>query len=103
MNDTKTCKVCDVRKAHHGEGTKRSLINRLNRVEGQVRGIKKMIEEDVYCDDILNQITSIRSALIGVGNRLLEEHIRTCVKDQLAEGKDAVIEELTATIRRMLK
>ncbi len=91
------------RKAHHSEEFKKDLISRLNRIEGQIRGIKKMIEENVYCDDILNQITGIRSALAGVQEKLLTGHIKTCVFDQIKEGKIEVVEELTETIRRMLR
>lgn len=103
MKEDKSCPSCEVRKAHHSEEVKKGLSNRLNRIEGQIKGVKKMIAEDVYCDGILNQITSIRAALSGVAKLLLENHIQTCVKEQLMEGNDEVIEELTATIRRMLK
>ena len=91
------------RKAHHSLEFKQELIKRLNKIEGQVKGIKRMIEEDVYCDDILNQITGIRSALAGVQEKLLAGHIKTCVFDQIKEGKVEVIEELVETIRRMLR
>jgi len=91
------------RKAHHSPEFKEGLIKRLNRIEGQIRGIKRMIEEDVYCDDVLNQITSIRSSLAGVQEQLLAGHIQTCVFDQIREGNTEVVEELTETIRRMLR
>lgn len=91
------------RKAHHSDKFKNELIKRLNRIEGQIRGIKNMISEDRYCDDILNQITAIRSALAGVQDSLLAGHIKTCVFDQIKEGRIEVVEELTNTIRRMLK
>jgi len=83
------------------EKTVRELTNRLNRIEGQIRGIKRMIEEGVYCDDVLNQIASIQSALNGVAKMLLEKHIRNCVKEQLNAGDDEVINELMATISRL--
>jgi len=91
------------RKAHHSQEFKEKLIRRLNRIEGQIRGIKRMIEEDIYCDDVLNQITSIRSSLAGVQEELLIGHIKTCVFDQLREEKTEVVEELTETVRRMLR
>jgi len=91
------------RKAHHSREFKDSLIKRLNRIEGQIRGVKKMIEEDCYCDDILNQITGIRSALAGVQEKLLAGHIKTCVVDQIKESKVEVVDELVETIRRILK
>lgn len=91
------------RKAHHSKEFKDNLTKRLNKIEGQIRGIKRMIEQDCYCDDILNQITSIRSALAGVQEKLLEGHLKTCVLDQIKEGKVEVIEELSNTIRRIIK
>ncbi|MGC8765875.1 MAG: metal-sensitive transcriptional regulator [Brevinematia bacterium] len=91
------------RKAHHSKEFKDDLVKRLNKIEGQIRGIKNMIEKDAYCDDVLNQITAIRSALAGVQEKLLSGHIKTCVFDQIKEGKVEVVDELTQTIRRMLK
>jgi DNA-binding FrmR family transcriptional regulator len=91
------------RKAHHSEEFKGGLIKRLDRIEGQIRGIKKMIQEDRYCDHILNQLTAVRSALSGVQEQLLLGHMHTCVLDQLKEGNTEVIEELSSTIRRMIR
>lgn len=99
----KKCSHCETRKAHHPEKLKEEIAKRLNRIEGQVRGVKKMIEEDMYCDNVLNQITSVQSALNGVRMLLLENHIKSCVVDQLSEGKTEVIDELMATITRMTK
>lgn len=93
-----TCK-----KAHHSEAFKKGLIARLNKIEGQIRGIKKMIEADKYCDDILNQLTAIKNALSGVQEELLAGHIRTCVFEQIKNGSTEVVEELTSTIRKMLR
>jgi DNA-binding FrmR family transcriptional regulator len=92
-----------VRKAHHPEQVKASLTARLRRIEGQVRGLARMVAEDQYCDDILNQITSVEAALGGVRRELLEAHIRTCVVEQLEEGRHEVIEELMKTIGRMAR
>jgi CsoR family transcriptional regulator, copper-sensing transcriptional repressor len=97
------CNVCGMRDAHHSEQTKKDLVTRLNRIEGQIRGISRMISEDVYCDDVLNQITSINSALNGVKKLLLEAHIKSCVTEQIQEGKLEVIDELMKTIERMIK
>lgn len=91
------------RKAHHSPEFKQGLAKRLDRIEGQIRGIKKMIEEDRYCDHILNQLTAVRSALAGVQEQLLIGHLHTCVLDQLKEGDTEVIEELSSTIRRMIR
>ena len=92
-----------VRKAHHPEQTKVKLVNRLRRIEGQIRGISRMVESDVYCDDILSQITSVEAALGGVRKQLLEAHIRSCVVDQIEEGRYQVIDELMQTIGRMTR
>jgi DNA-binding FrmR family transcriptional regulator len=92
-----------VRKAHHPEETKVNLVNRLARIEGQIRGIARMVESDVYCDDILNQITSVEAALGGVRKGLLEAHIRSCVVEQIEEGRHQVIDELMRTIGRMTR
>jgi DNA-binding FrmR family transcriptional regulator len=90
-----------VRKAHHSEQAKVNLVNRLRRIEGQVRGLARMVEADVYCDDVLNQITAVEAALGGVRRALLEAHIRSCVVDQIEEGRYEVIDELMQTIGRM--
>jgi DNA-binding FrmR family transcriptional regulator len=85
------------------ENAVKELTVRLNRIEGQVRGIKRMIEEGVYCDDVLNQITSAQSALYGVARLLLQKHMKSCVKEQLASGDEQVIDEVLATIFRMMR
>ena len=91
------------RKSHHSQQLKGNLTARLNRIEGQVRGVKRMIDEDVYCDDVLNVIASIQSALSGVGSLLLEYHMRSCVVDQLREGDTEIMSELMQTMRRLMK
>ncbi len=91
------------RKSHHSDKVKASLTNRLKRIEGQVRGVQGLIEKDAYCDDILNQISSIQAALNGVGKLLLEHHLKSCVVERIHEGDTEVIEELMTTINRILK
>jgi len=91
------------RKSHHSEKTIRELVNRMNRIEGQVRGIKGMIERSVYCDDILNQISSAQSALHGVARLLLEKHMKSCVMEQLQAGDEQVIDEVLKTISKLMK
>lgn len=91
------------RKSHHSEKEKNSLISRLNRIEGQVRGIKGMIEKDVYCDDVLNQIASVQSALNGVGKLLLEHHMKSCVIERIQEGDTDVLTELLTTMNKLMK
>lgn len=91
------------RKSHHSDKTKQNLISRLNRIEGQVRGIKGMIERDVYCDDILHQIASVQSALNGVGKQLLEDHLKSCVVERIEEGDRDVLDELLITVSKLMK
>jgi len=78
-------------------------MSRLNRIEGQVRGVKGMIERDVYCDDILHQIASIQSALNGVGKQLLEDHLKSCVVERIEEGDRDVLDELLTTVAKLMK
>lgn len=91
------------RKSHHPEKVKTNLIHRLNRVEGQIRGIKGMIEKDVYCDDIITQLSATQSALNSVAKVLLDGHLKGCVKDRLAEGDDNVLDELLVTITKLMR
>ena len=86
--------------------TKDEFSARLKRIEGQVRGLQRMIDEDKYCIDVLTQISSVTKALQGVGMGLVDEHLRHCVKDAIAEGDesgDAKIDEATAAIARLLR
>lgn len=97
----------------HENGTKKrlwrdeqavkQLVARFNRIEGQVRGLKRMIEQGVYCDDVLNQIFSVQSAINGAAKLLLEKHMKTCIRDQLFEGDDRVIDELLKTIAKLFR
>ncbi|MDD2422287.1 MAG: metal-sensitive transcriptional regulator [Heliobacteriaceae bacterium] len=91
------------RQSHHSEKTIRELVSRMNRIEGQVRGIKGMIERHVYCDDILNQISSAQAALHGVAKLLLEKHMKSCVVEQLQAGDEEVIDEVLKTIFKLIK
>ncbi len=91
------------RASHHSDKVKGSLISRLNRIEGQVRGIKRMIEGDIYCDDILNQIAAVQSALNGVGKLLLESHMKSCVVERIQDNDLDVVNELLITINKLMK
>ncbi len=91
------------RKSHHDEKTLQELVTRMNRIEGQVRGIKGMIERRVYCDDILNQMSSVQSALHGAAQLLLEKHMKSCVTEQLQSGDGRVVDELLKTIFKLIK
>ncbi len=81
----------------------KALMNRLNRIEGQVRGVKGMLERDVYCVDILIQVSAINSALNSFNKELLGNHIRSCVVEDVRSGNDEVIDELVETIQKLMK
>lgn len=79
------------------------LIHRLNRIEGQVRGIKGMVEKNAYCTDILTQVAAVTAALNSFNKELLAEHIRTCVATDIREGNDEIIDELVHTLHKLMK
>ncbi len=81
----------------------RKLLNRLNRIEGQIRGLKGMIEKDAYCIDILMQSTAVSAALSAFNKELLGNHIRSCVVEDIRDGKDDVVEELLVILQRLMK
>lgn len=98
----KTCSH-ETRTAHHSEDLKKRLTNRLKRLEGQVRGIQKMIAEDVYCDEVLTQISAVRSALGSVSKELFEAHLNSCIIGQIQSGSTTILDELKKTIAKMAK
>lgn len=81
----------------------RSLANRLNRIEGQVRGVKNMLDTDAYCTDILMQVRAIQAALNAFSRELLSNHIHTCVADDIRNGKDETIDELVDLLQKLMK
>ena len=81
----------------------KNLLNRLNRIEGQIRGIKNMVEKDAYCTDILVQVPAANAALNSFSKVLLANHMRTCVVDDIRAGKDGTIDELVATIQKLMR
>ena len=95
--------VCSDRVKHRTEKEYKDLMNRLSRIEGQVRGVAKMVEDDRYCIDILNQVGAINSALNAFSRELLTEHIRTCVVNDIKEGDGSKVDELCDTIKRLMK
>ncbi len=82
---------------------RQSLLNRLNRVEGQIRGLRRMLEQDAYCPDILVQASAASAAIGAFSRELLEAHIRTCVTEGIRAGDETVIDELMQTLQRMMK
>lgn len=93
---------CHKTKKRDDEEYKR-LINRLSRIEGQIRGIKGMVEKDAYCPDILIQVSAVNSALNSFNRELLASHIKTCVANDIRNGKDETIDELVLTLQKLMK
>ena len=96
-------KECCHKKKERSEKEYKDLIHRLNRIEGQVRGIKKMVESDTYCTDILVQVSAVNAALNSFNKVLLANHIRTCVANDIRDGKEETIDELVATLQKLLR
>ncbi|MBE6588309.1 MAG: metal-sensing transcriptional repressor [Ruminococcaceae bacterium] len=95
------CTCC--RKKIRDEAEHRDLINRLSRIEGQIRGIRKMVEDDCYCTDIITQVSAASSALNSFNKELLSRHIKTCVSDDVRAGKEETVDELCAVIAKLMK
>lgn len=93
---------CNKTKIRSEEEYKR-LIHRLNRIEGQIRGIRSMVEKNAYCTDILTQTAAVNAALNAFSRELLSDHLRTCVADHLRQGNDEIIDELLTTLQKMMR
>ncbi len=102
MEEQSTCPCCGKIK-ERSEDEQRKLIHRLNRMEGQIRGIRGMVEKDAYCTDILVQVAAVNAALNAFNRELLANHIRTCVAEDIRSGRDEVIDELVATLQKLMK
>lgn len=100
-NEIKCC--CCNRKKERSEKEYKDLINRLSRIEGQIRGIKRMLDEDCYCPDIITQVAAANAALNSFNKVLLANHIKTCVADDIRAGKDETIDELLNTLQKLMK
>ena len=96
------CCGCHKTRVRNDEELKK-LTNRLSRIEGQVRGLREMLERDVYCIDVLVQVSAVNAALNSFSKELLSEHLRTCVADNLRQGNDEVIDELVAALQKLMK
>jgi len=97
------CEYCQGRTKQRSEEEYKSLVNRLSRIEGQIRGIRGMVEKNAYCIDILTQASAASAALNAFSRELLSAHIRTCVARDIREGKNETIEELVNTLQKMMR
>lgn len=101
--DKEICPCCSGKQKERDEKEFKDLMNRLKRIEGQVRGVEGMLESDAYCTDILVQVSAITSALNSFNKALLANHMRTCVADNIRNGNDEVIDELVCTLQKLMK
>lgn len=101
MSEEKVC--CCSKKKQRSEQEYKDLIHRLNRIEGQIRGLKGMVEKDAYCTDIITQVAAANAALNSFNKVLLANHIKSCVKQDILEGKEETVDELVMTLQKLMK
>ena len=102
MAEKELCGCCG-KTTDRSEDERKKLIHRLNRIEGQIRGIRGMVESDAYCADILVQSAAVNAAVNAFNRELLAEHLRTCVARDLKDGHDEIVDELAATLQKLMK
>ncbi len=102
METGRTDCACDRKKIRSAQ-EKRDLMNRLKRIEGQVRGLERMLDEDAYCPDILNQASAVNSALNSFSRTLLCSHLHTCVTEDIRAGRDEAADELMEVLRKLMR
>ena len=103
MSETKACPHCGERKKKRTAEEQNALIRRLKLAEGQIRGIRKMVEEDAYCPDILIQVSAVTAALNSFNKKLLACHIRSCVSEDIRSGNDEAIDEFVGMLQKLMK
>ena len=97
------CPYCMNRTKSRTEKEYKDLMNRLSRIEGQIRGIKGMMEKDAYCTDIITQVSAVTAALNSFNKVLLSQHIKTCVIEDIKQGKEETIDDLLTTLQKLMK
>ncbi len=98
-----TCPACEARHKHRTSEEQKALITRLKKIEGQIKGIQKMVENDMYCPDILIQVSAATNALNSFNKVLLKAHIKGCVVEDIKEGKEETIDELCEVLQKLMK
>ena len=102
MPEPKRCSCCEKPNCARRR-RKKKLLNRLRRIEGQVRGLQAMVEADAYCNDVLTQSAAVNAAINAFNRELLAEHLRTCVTRDLKNGHEEIVDELAATLQKLMK
>jgi len=101
MEETTTC--CSHKTKERSQKEYKDLLNRLSRIEGQIRGIKKMVENNAYCPDVLIQVSAVNAALNSFNKVLLGNHIKTCVTEDIKNGKEETVDELVTVLQKLMK
>lgn len=99
----KMCEACVQKTKERSEKEYKDLLNRLSRIEGQVRGVKAMLERDAYCTDVITQVSAINAALNSFNKVLLANHIKTCVTEDVKAGKEETVDELVTLLQKLMK
>lgn len=102
INPHKDCEHCSHKTKRRSPQEIKNIMNRLSRIQGQLNGIKKMIENDAYCTDVLMQVSAASAAMNGLTKEILSAHIKTCVVEHLKAGDDSVVDELVSTIQKLI-
>ncbi len=103
MEENKTEGCCGCRTKQRTDEEVKQLVNRLNRIEGQIRGIRKMVESDAYCIDVLTQVSAASCAMSSFTKELLASHIKTCVTNDIKEGNEEKVDELVKMLQKLMK
>ena len=103
VTKTPVCSCCCTKHTDRSEAERKKLVNRLKRIEGQIRGIIGMLENDAYCNDILIQSAAVSAAVNAFNRELLSNHIHSCVVRDIREGNDEVVDELMGTLQKLMK
>ena len=103
MQNTEICPVCSDRKKERTQEERKNLMTRLKKIEGQIRGIQKMVEEDAYCPDILIQVSAATNALNSFNKELLACHIKGCVSEDIRAGDEGAIDEFVKMLQKLMK
>ena len=95
-----SCEMCEVKTKKRSEDEKKNLITRINRISGQLNGIKSMIEDDRYCGDILTQLLAVEKSVRAISNIILDNHMHSCLIEHIEKGDYSIVDEISELVRR---